>query len=115
MELKELKELMALKAEEQTNIPKLQSISEFYQELRNFVDNLNLYKMEFIENYIDAPLNKWYQLEQMSWLKDKCVVGIMGRYSTGKTTLMNSLLKLNLPTDSEANTALPTYIAYGKP
>jgi ribosome biogenesis GTPase A len=114
MELKELKELMALKAEEQTNIPKLQSISEFYQELRNFVDNLNLYKMEFIENYIDAPLNKWYQLEQMSWLKDKCVVGIMGRYSTGKTTLMNSLLKLNLPTDSEANTALPTYIAYGK-
>jgi len=113
MELKELKSLMALKAEEQTNIPKLQSISEFYQELRSFVDNLNMYKMEFIEAYIDAPLNKWYQLEQMPWLKDKCVVGVMGRYSTGKTTLMNSLLKLNLPTDSEANTALPTYIANG--
>jgi len=113
MELKELKKLMALKAEEQTNIPKLQSISVFYQELRSFVDNLNMYTMEFIEACIDEPLRKWARLERMSWLKDKCVVGVMGRYSTGKTTLMNSLLKLNLPTDSEANTALPTYIANG--
>ena len=113
MELNDLKELMALKSEEQTNIPKLESISEFYHELRNFVDNLNIYKVEFIENYIDAPLNKWYKLEQMPWLKDKCVVGVMGRYSTGKTTLLNSLLQLSLPTDSEANTALPTYIANG--
>jgi len=113
MELKELQELMTLKVEEQTNIPKLEAISEFYQELRNFVYNLNIYKVEFIENHIDAHLNKWYKLEQMPWLKDKCVVGVMGRYSTGKTTLLNSLLKLRLPTDSEANTALPTYITNG--
>lgn len=113
MELNELKELMALKAEEQTNIPKLESISEFYQELRDFVDNLNFYKVEFIEKFIDEPLNKWQKLEQMPWLKGKCIVGVMGRYSTGKTTLLNSLLKLSLPTDSEANTALPTYIANG--
>ncbi|MCI5212813.1 MAG: hypothetical protein D3910_29375 [Candidatus Electrothrix sp. ATG2] len=88
-------------------------ISQFHEELRSFVDNLNIYSIDFIERYIDTPLNKWFQLEQMPWLKDKCVVGIMGRYATGKTTLMNTLLELNLPTDSEANTAIPAYIAHG--
>lgn len=113
MELSELREFMNLKPEERTNIPRLESILKYHGDLRSFVDNLHLYTVEFIENCIDAPFRKWYQFEQMPWLRDKCVVGLMGRYSVGKTTVTNSLLNLNLPTAVEANTALPTYIAYG--
>ena len=114
MELNELREFMNLKPEERADVPRLESILKYYKELRDFVDNLNLYAVSFIENYIDAPFQKWYQFERKPWLKDKCVVGLMGRYSVGKTTVLNTLLNLNLPiNEDDANTALPTYIAYG--
>jgi len=57
-------------------------------------------------------------LEQKKYqvLRDKSVIGIGGKFSTGKSKFINSILKTEeelLPEDQNPTTSIPTYIVYG--
>lgn len=75
--------------------------------------------IEFNDDDIDEAW-QWMNNEKKTWLKNKTTVAIVGEFSAGKTTIVNTILKANdpqavmLPTDSKETTAIPTYISNGK-
>lgn len=91
---------------------RVRKVVEFKSEITEYIDNLNLYNVDFINN-MNGLFSYWYMLQQNPWLKDKCIVGLMGAYSAGKSTLLNALLGINLPVGINPVTAVPTYVAHG--
>jgi predicted GTPase len=57
---------------------------------------------------------KWGFLELINkpYLNNKIIIAVSGRFSAGKSSLLNALLDTNLPVDVEATTAIPTYLTY---
>jgi predicted GTPase len=116
-------------------------INKFIKNLINAEDfeikiNENLFKEfeEFIENdFFEIIMNdeifdekgrveavrgidyfKWGFLELINkpYLNNKLIIAVSGRFSAGKSSLLNALLDTNLPVDVEATTAIPTYLTY---
>jgi GTP-binding protein EngB required for normal cell division len=76
-------------------------------------DNLFSYEEEK-ENLLKLEEEKkafFYQLEKF-WLYEKFVIAFAGRFSSGKSSVINTLLgvKQLLPTDVTPTTAIPTYL-----
>lgn len=94
------------------NEKKVEEVVSFRNELIPYVDNLNFFTNDFV-NDLNGIVSYWYMLQKNPWIKDKCVVGLMGAYNAGKSTLINYLLGTNLPTGINPVTAVSTYIAYG--
>ena len=94
------------------NERKVKEVIDFRDETIPFVDNLNIFTVDFINN-LNSILSYWYMLQNNPWIKDKCVVGLMGAYNAGKSTLLNYLLGTDLPTGINPVTAVATYIALG--
>ena len=94
------------------NQDRVKNVIDFRDEAIHFVDNLKIFTVDFINN-LNAIFSYWYMLQKNPWIKDKCVVGLMGAYNAGKSTLLNYLLGTDLPTGINPVTAVATYIAYG--
>ena len=94
------------------NQGKVKDVIDFRDEAIPFVDNSNIFTVDFI-NKLNGILSYWYMLQNNPWIKEKCVVGLMGAYNAGKSTLLNYLLGTDLPTGINPVTAVATYIAYG--
>lgn len=64
-------------------------------------------------------INRWCNLQQKTWLKNKKVIAFIGEFSAGKTSIVNRILSQDdpncpkLPVSSKATTAIATYISYG--
>lgn len=94
------------------NESRVKNVIDFRDETMPFVDNLNIFTVDYI-NKLNGILSYWYMLQNNPWIKDKCVIGLMGAYNAGKSTLLNYLLGTDLPTGINPVTAVATYIAYG--
>lgn len=94
------------------NENQVKNVISFRDEAIPFVDNLNIFTIDFVNN-LNEILSYWYMLQNNPWIKGKCVVGIMGAYNAGKSTLLNYLLGTTLPTGVNPVTAVSTYITQG--
>lgn len=62
-------------------------------------------------------LERFVANQKKVWIKDKTAVAFIGEFSSGKTSIVNRILKAGnpnatlLPTSSKATTAIPTYIS----
>ncbi len=63
--------------------------------------------------------DQWAATKRKSWLDGKTAVAFVGEFSAGKTSIVNRILSQDdpnaplLPVNTEATTAIPTYIASG--
>lgn len=94
---------------------KLDKVHDFiHLEFIPFVDKMNFHKNEYeFFKEIECAYSDWANITKKPWLREKTVIALMGRFSAGKTSIINALLgeKL-LPTDVKPTTAIPTYISY---
>ena len=64
-----------------------------------------------------ADLERFVANRKKTWIADKTAVAFIGEFSSGKTSIVNRILKAGnpnatlLPTSSKATTAIPTYIS----
>lgn len=68
----------------------------------------------FLSENVDFPIERMKEQMEKIWLRDKLTVGLMGHFTTGKTTALNLLFGESFQTDKHENTALATYLTYGK-
>lgn len=104
-------------------IEPIESINEEkLDEIKNILENKLFPIIDEIHNYENKKkiYNKlidhfyqWQSTQKKPWLKDKTVIAIMGKYSTGKSSIINSILGQKvLPVDLTPTTAIPTYISF---
>ena len=77
-----------------------------FKQLNSSVDN-------FCNILFDEPSQLICEYLQKPWLEDSINIGLFGKYSSGKTTILNSLYGENFPTNNAENTAVPTYLYHG--
>lgn len=77
-----------------------------------FSDEFNL--QSFLAEHINFPLKRMKEQIEKTWLQDKLTIGLMGHFATGKTTALNLLFGESFQTNRRENTALPTYLTYGR-
>lgn len=89
-------------------------ITDLFEETHKldvFSDEFNL--REFLREHIDRPIERMKEQMEKTWLRDKLTIGLMGHFSTGKTTALNLMFGESFTTDGHENTALATYLTYG--
>ncbi len=67
----------------------------------------------FCKLLFDDPSQLICEYLQKTWLEDSINIGLFGKYSSGKTTILNCLYGENFPTNNAENTAVPTYLYHG--
>lgn len=68
----------------------------------------------FCNTFFDEPSQLICEYLQKPWLEDRINIGLFGKYSSGKTTILNCLYGENFPTNNAENTAVPTYLYHGQ-
>lgn len=67
----------------------------------------------FASYFFDSPLDMFAEYARKPWSKNKLSVGLYGRMSAGKTSVLNTLFDEKFPVCTGENTAVPTYLYYG--
>lgn len=101
---------------ENVGIKTSEIISFIENDLKNSLHCFNNYLID--EKFLKECWN-WRNQEIKTWIKNKKVVAIVGEFSSGKTSIVNRILKqddtnaIELPVKSTETTAIPTYISKG--
>lgn len=80
---------------------------DLFKRLNSSVDN-------FCNTLFDEPSQLICEYLQKPWLEDRINIGLFGKYSSGKTTILNCLYGENFPTNNAETTAVPTYLYHGQ-
>jgi len=94
----------------------IENMKEFvFKEFIPKVDRMDIFEDEYeMLRKIEKIYEKWENIILKPWLREKCVVSILGGFSSGKSSIVNSILGEDLlPVDVTPTTAIPTYISYG--
>jgi predicted GTPase len=94
---------------------KIRKRIEKYENIIKELNNISIQIGSSIDN-IDS-LNKdfyyWKEKQFKPWLQDKCVIAFIGRFSSGKSSIINTILGNDiLPVMVTPTTAIPTYISF---
>lgn len=93
-------------------INKINSFSEnILYEALNEIPNIKQSEIDFFRNI----LVKWSDYIKKPWIKDKKVIAFVGEFSSGKSSIVNTILGDNnfLPVSIKPSTAIATYISFG--
>lgn len=109
--------LTALLKGKKTNIKKIETIEEIekfiFKEFIPAIDDLNIFKEKDFYMIRESFL-QWKLTRIKEWRDGKIILSLCGKFSTGKSSIINSVLKNSLlPVDSKPTTAVPTYICHG--
>lgn len=99
-----------------TDLKKVENVKKFiFEDLIPLVDRCDIYKDKHsVFEKIKETYSSWFNITRKPWLKNKCVIAFMGKFSAGKSSIINSILNQKLlPVDVTPSTAVPTYISYG--
>lgn len=94
---------------------KIEKVKTFiFEKFIPVIDRANIYEDEFdFFEKIKEGYHRWENVTKKSWLNDKVVISLLGRFSSGKSSIVNSLLGESLlPVDITPSTAIPTYISF---
>ena len=115
-----------LNSEERTKTKDAEDAEKFYEALKwqlthCFEEALKIDALPdefsltpFVAEHVNYPIERIKEQIEKPWLKDKLTVGLLGHFSTGKTTALNLILSENLPTNENENTALAAYLINGE-
>ncbi|MEM5810237.1 MAG: dynamin family protein [Candidatus Aenigmatarchaeota archaeon] len=83
-------------------------------EVKSFILNFDIYdKKDEAINSIEEFFSEWVEKVNKPWIRNRSIVAFIGKFSAGKSSIINSLLGENLlPVDVTPTTAVPTYISY---
>lgn len=91
------------------NLLKLNEIVE--GDLLNLMGNINFNEEIELFDKISTLKDKMYEQCKIKLLSKKCVIGIGGKFSAGKSRFINTILNDDiLPEDTIPTTSIPTYI-----
>ena len=111
-----LRDLNSTNSSEHIDQEKLNKLDSFlHQELYPLITKAGVFEDTYdICSNIDAAHQQWRSILLKPWIKDKTTIALLGRFSSGKSSIINSLLgdKL-LPVDVTPTTAVPAYISLG--
>ena len=110
-ELGLLSELLLGHNADEVALEDLTPLRNLKNRLVKLCDELSI-KTDFVNEHVNIPIRRIAVQKKLPWLKDKSSIGIMGKYASGKTTFINTLIKIGLPRQTNPTTALPTYITY---
>ena len=68
----------------------------------------------FASYFFDSTLDMLVEYARKPWLRNKISIGLYGRMSAGKTSVLNTLFNENFPVCLGENTAIPTYLYHGE-
>ncbi len=80
-----------------------------------FIDKLDFYSNKYEQfDRIKKNFDYWANLKQKPWLEGKITIALLGKFSSGKSSIINAILKDDLlPIATTPSTAVSTYISYG--
>ena len=83
-------------------------------EVKSFILNFDIYdKKDEAINSIEEFFSEWVERVNKPWIRNRSIIAFIGKFSAGKSSIINSLLGENLlPVDVTPTTAVPTYISY---
>ena len=67
----------------------------------------------FQQQFVETPINRLIEQELKPWLSDKTIIGLVGHFSAGKTSVLNCIFNEHFPVDKGESTALPSYLIHG--
>lgn len=67
----------------------------------------------FQKQFVEIPINRLIEQELKPWLSNKTIIGLVGHFSAGKTSVLNCIFDESFPVDKGESTALPSYLIHG--
>lgn len=90
----------------------IERCEKFFKKFIKSLDKVNLDEEYKLFGEIQRRFSRFKNEQQKPWLRNKCTISFLGRFSSGKSSIINSLLgKQLLPVGVTPVTAVPTYIS----
>lgn len=97
-------------------IEKINKIEKFLlNEFIPKIDDMNIIENEYIEfSKLKEKFEQWKLTQIRGWDKGKINVALIGKFSSGKSSVVNSLIGTSLlPVNTNPTTAVPTFVSHG--
>lgn len=104
------------KTENINEIEKIEKVGKFLlNEFIPNIDDLNILDNEYMKfSLLHASFEQWKITQIRGWSKEKINIALIGKFSSGKSSIVNSLLSIKLlPVETTPTTAVPTFVAHG--
>lgn len=104
------------KTENINEIEKIEKLGKFLlNEFIPKIDDLNILDNEYMKfSLLHKSFEQWKITQIRGWSKEKINIALIGKFSSGKSSIVNSLLSIKLlPVETTPTTAVPTFVAHG--
>ena len=102
-------------------LKKIETLQSFKTHISNLIEAVfrkdlisdDISFASFQQQFVETPINRLIEQELKPWLSDKTIIGLVGHFSAGKTSIINCIFDEHFPVDKGESTALPSYLVHG--